>query len=42
MLYAISAKLYQQDPNAQQGDFGGAQQNADGSYNADFTDKSDN
>ena len=41
-LYAISAKLYQQDPNAQQGDFGGAQQNADGSYNADFTDKSDN
>ncbi len=41
-LYAISAKLYQADPNAQQGDFGGAQQNADGSYNADFTDKSDN
>ena len=41
-LYAISSKLYQQDPNAQQGDFGGAQQNADGSYNADFTDKSDN
>ena len=37
-LYAISAKLYQGDPNAQ----GGAQQNADGSYNADFTDKSDN
>ena len=45
-LYAISAKLYQADPNAQQGGFdpnaGGAQPNADGSYNADFTDKSDN
>ena len=40
-LYAISAKLYQ-DPNAQQGGFDGAQQNADGSYNADFTDKSEN
>ncbi|MBE6688315.1 MAG: molecular chaperone DnaK [Ruminococcaceae bacterium] len=44
-VYAISAKLYQGDPNAQGGfdpNAGGAQQNSDGSYNADFTDKSDN
>ena len=43
-VYAISAKLYQGDPNAQGFDpnAGGAQPNSDGSYNADFTDKSDN
>ncbi|MCQ2432303.1 MAG: molecular chaperone DnaK [Clostridia bacterium] len=43
-FYAMSEKLYQQAQQAQGGAANGAagSQNADGTYNADFTDKSDN
>jgi molecular chaperone DnaK len=40
-LYKISEKLYQASGAAQGGDAGAAGQDADGYYNADFTDASD-